>query len=341
MYAPKEQPLDLARYPGAEQPRGIHATDIAGGLLSIIWVIAVGSYLWRASPSQDGPSLGLMMTLLVLFLPLALIWVAIATLRTARALRAEASRLRAAVDAMHNSYVASQQMQAAGGMRQLTDRRTEDLVIAARQPDIAPPSFASRRDTGLTIASADRKVALVAPQAQPGDEEPRLALGTPAEDLRAPLSITDFIRAMNFPETPDDKEGFRAMRRALEDRIAAKLVRAAQDVLTLLSQDGIYMDDLKPDLAKPEVWRRFAAGERGRSIAALGGIRDRSSLALTASRMREDMVFRDAGHHFLRTFDKTLAMIEPNASDVDLAELADTRTARAFMVFGRVTGIFD
>lgn len=101
------------------------------------------------------------------------------------------------------------------------------------------------------------------------------------------------------------------------------------------------MDDLKPELSRPELWRRFAAGERGRTIAALGGIRDRSSLALTAGRMREDPVFRDAAHHFLRTFDKTFATFEKNASDAELADMADTRTARAFMLFGRVTGTFD
>ncbi|MBC7478664.1 MAG: hypothetical protein H7317_11300, partial [Pseudorhodobacter sp.] len=133
----------------------------------------------------------------------------------------------------------------------------------------------------------------------------------------------------------------RALRLALQDRTTAKLIRAAQDVLTLLGQDGIYMDDLTPDRARPELWRRFANGERGRGIAALGGVRDRSSLALTAARMREDTVFRDAGHHFLRSFDKTFAAFEPGATDEDLAELADTRTARAFMLFGRVTGTFD
>jgi hypothetical protein len=153
--------------------------------------------------------------------------------------------------------------------------------------------------------------------------------------------VADFIRALNFPETPEDKVGFRALRLALEDRTTSKLIRAAQDVLTLLSQDGIYMDDLKPERAKPEVWRRFAQGERGRTISALGGIRDRSSLALTAGRMREDPVFRDAAHHFLRQFDRTFQEFEKNASDQDMAELAETRTARAFMLFGRVTGTFD
>ena len=121
----------------------------------------------------------------------------------------------------------------------------------------------------------------------------------------------------------------------------AKLIRAAQDVLTLLAQEGIYMDDLKPERARPEVWRAFAEGARGGAVSGLGGIRDRSSLALTAGRMREDPVFRDAAHHFLRTFDKTFAEFEKNASDAELIALADSRTARAFMLFGRVAGVFD
>jgi hypothetical protein len=45
--------------------------------------------------------------------------------------------------------------------------------------------------------------------------------------------MADFIRALNFPDNADDREGFRALRLALEDRQVAKLIRAAQDVLTL------------------------------------------------------------------------------------------------------------
>ena len=146
---------------------------------------------------------------------------------------------------------------------------------------------------------------------------------------------------MNFPKTADDKDGFRALRRALNDPHAGRLIQASQDVLTLLSQEGIYMDDLTPDRARPEIWRRFAQGERGRAIAMLGGVRDRSSLALSAQRMRNDHIFRDAAHHFLRQFDKTFAAFEPTASDEEVAALADTRTARAFMLLGRVAGTFD
>lgn len=336
MADPIERPLDLGLRGQVEAAPGVGAAEWAAAGLSIVWVLAVVAWLWTAPEGTSG--LGLVLTLLVVFLPLALIWAAAVTLRGVRALRAEAARLQASVDAMRAAYVASQQQAAA---QPAVEKKLDEIAHAARQAESAIVTFASRRDSGMTVPSADRRAALAVPRSTAADEQPALALGTPAEDLREPLSAADFIRALQFPESPEDKDGFRAMRRALEDRDVAKLIRAAQDVLTLLAQEGIYMDDLRPDRARPEVWRRFAGGERGRAVAALGGVRDRSSLALTAARMREDPVFRDAGHHFLRSFDRVYSAFEKAASDEDLVELADTRTARAFMLFGRVTGTFD
>ena len=80
---------------------------------------------------------------------------------------------------------------------------------------------------------------------------------------------------------------------------------------------------------------------RGRAIASLGGVHDRSSLALSAGRMKQDPIFRDAAHHFLRLFDRMFAEFETTASDADISALSDTRTARAFMLLGRVAGTFD
>jgi hypothetical protein len=316
--------------------------EVGGAVLSLIWVLLILGYVLITPPGNDARTFGLVMTLLMVFLPVALIWVVVTTLRSVRELRAEAARLQATVEAMRASYVQTQgQAPAPSGVRSSVEKKIDEIAAVTRQAETVLATFTSRRDAALTVPSADRKVALARPVADVGAEQPALALGTPADDLRSPLSVADFVRALQFPETPDDKEGFRALRLALEDRTVAKLIRAAQDVLTLLSQDGIYMDDLKPDLCQPDLWRRFATGERGRSIAALGGIRDRTALALTAARMKADPVFRDAAHHFLRTFDKTIAAFEPNATDAELADLSDTRTSRAFMLFGRVTGTFD
>ena len=329
---PSEVP-DLTRLPN-RRSHGVAIYAVAG-LFSLLWLAGVGLYVWAGlSPSGLG---GKAMTGLVVALPLGLAWFTATSLTAISALRDEARQLQGALDSMRVNYSsAKQQAQAAAGMRP-PERREEAFGHAD-----TPMAFASRRDGSLTVPSADRKAVHLAPRpAALTEEQPGLALGTPADDPHAPLEMADFTRAVHFPESPQDTEGFRALRLALADRTTAKLIRAAQDVLTLLAQDGIYMDDLSPDRARPELWRKFAAGERGRAIAGLGGIRDRSCLALTASRMREDAVFRDAAHHFLRSFDKALAAMEPQATDTELSTLSDTRTARAFMLFGRVTGTFD
>jgi hypothetical protein len=265
-------------------------------------------------------------------MPVAMIWVAAMASRSARVMREESTRLQAAIDGMRKTYLETRG--AGAGMQPTVEKKLNEIAQATRKTETTVATFASSRPTQQKLQITGVKVAVA-------DDQPKLALGTSAEDIAVPLPNGDLIRALNFPDSDQDTRGFDALRRALKDRNARQLVQAAQDILTLLSQDGIYMDDLRPDRARPEIWRRFANGERGRAMAALGGVRDRSSLTLTSGRMREDTIFRDAAHHFLRRFDKTLIGFEPEATDEEIAALSETRTARAFMLLGRVTGAFD
>lgn len=329
--------VDFGRLPATSRPDArFYPGDMVAAAVALIWLTLVGAFFLFATPGETGAgSFGTIMVLVAIFLPLALIWVVAATARATRAIRAEAERLQATIDSMRQTMAAQSALN-----RPTVEKKLEEIATAARQAESAIATFTSRRDgEGPTT---ERKPALPpARPSAPAEEQPALALGTPAEALAPPVTVEDLVRALNFPDSADDKDGIRALRAALEDRSLAKLIRAAQDVLTLLGQDGIYMDDLRPDRAKPDLWRRFASGERGKTIAALGGVRDRSSLALTAGRMRQDTIFRDAAHHFLRQFDKTVAEVEKNASDQELVALAETRTARAFMLLARVTGTFD
>lgn len=331
-----QSPIDLGIYRRYEKSPRISSTEVIAIAVSLVWIVCVGAFFLITSRLDAPPldSLRFVMTLLAIFLPVALIWVAATAAKSSRIMREESVRLQSAIDAMRQSYVQAQQ--SANGIKPSVERKLEEIAAAQRKTESAIATFTSIRPEIHGVASD--KTAL--PRATSPEEQGKLALGTSAEDLVAPVNVPDFIRALNFPENAEDKEGFRALRRALQDRQTAQLVQASQDVLTMLSHDGIYMDDLRPDRARPEIWRKFAQGERGRAIAGLGGIRDRSCLALAAGRMRQDAVFRDAVHHFLRRFDKTFASFEPNASDQDIAMLSDTRTARAFMLLGRVTGTF-
>lgn len=343
--ASARQQGDAASRPTAlgiyDKPRHemVTSIEVIAISLSVIWLLGTAIFFLvtpRQTPAPDGTGgLRFLMTMLAIFMPVAMIWVAATAARASRVMREESQRLQSAIDAIRQAYIAQQQ-----GQHLRTEpsvaRKLDEIAAATRKTETALATFHTTRG-----AQPHRSPSAPATLITGGDDQPTLALGTQAEDMAPRLSNDDFICALNFPETAEDEAGFAALRRALKDREASQLVTAAQDVLTLLSQDGIYMDDLLPDRARPDIWRQFASGARGRAIAPLGGIRDRSSLALTNARMKQDPIFRDAAHHFLRRFDRTFATFESDASDADISALADTRAARAFMLLGRCAGTFD
>ncbi|MBT8416469.1 MAG: hypothetical protein KJO42_03440 [Silicimonas sp.] len=321
---------------------GVDPTDKIAIAVSGVWVVACILFLALVGLG-DGDDLGplrFLIVMLAIILPVALIWIGTVAMKSARIVREESERLQASMDAMRQIYIAQAQM-AATTMGPNVERKIDEIVKGQKRAEDALASFSTTRlsdDRSASRALPARDATAASPS---GEHQPGLALVTPPEAHGTPVTVVDMISAMNFPETADDVAGFAALRRALQDRRVAQLIQASQDILTLLSQDGIYMDDLTPDRAKPEIWRRFAGGERGRTIAGLGGIRDRSSLALTSARMRQDSIFRDTAHHFLRTFDKTLAGVADDLSDAEIVAMAETRTSRAFMLLGRVAGMFD
>jgi hypothetical protein len=339
-----DAPLDLGLY-GRQVRSKVEVSDIVAAVLSLIWVGVVAGFWFFIGISSEAGAPGFnpltfVMTMVSILLPIGLIWVASAGAKTSKVMREEAARLQASIDAMRHAYV--QQQQSAGqAVQPALEKQLNEIAASQRQTETAIATFASRRELPAeepseTKRALSRKTAPEEPGAQA-----QLALGTPVTELQEPITISEFIRAMNFPENEDDDEGFRTLRRALADREIARMIRASQDILTLLSQDGIYMDDLRPDRPRAETWRRFAKGDRGPAVAGLGGIRDRSCLALATGRMKQDPVFRDAAHHFLRQFDMVLSEFEGNATDRELIDMGETRTARAFMLLGRIAGTFD
>ena len=332
-----EKPIDLGVYSRVGSAR-ITAAEIIAMSLSLIWIVGVIVFFSFAPKDYSGSALDpvvSVMKFLAIFLPIAVIWIGAMAARSSRIMRAESAHLQASIDAMRQTYV-SQAQSGAVHVQPSVEKKLDEIAAAQKQAETAIATFTSSR-TNLLKPRPNK----VGDAETISADQTSLELGTTAEEIADPISVQDFIRALNFPENADDREGFAALRRALKDRNTARLIQAAQDVLTLLSQEGIYMDDLKPDLARPEIWRQFAAGQRGRAIAPLGGVRDRSSLALSSGRMKQDAIFRDAVHHFLREFDQAYVEFEAGANDEDITKMAHTRTARAFMLLGRITGTFD
>ena len=320
---------------------GLAAADVIAIALTALWVAGVLIYFlfMRQADAGPGTQSGFLLSILAIFMPIAMIWIGATVVKSAQIMRHESERLQASIDAMRNAYL-SQNQARVDGVKPALEQKLDEIVARQKQTETAIATFASTRDANLPT-EVPQQPALISEGIEPGESQPTLALGTPPEALGPALTIGDFIGAMNFPQNEHDADGFGQLRRALADPKSAKLVRASQDVLTLLSNDGIYMDDLSPERSRPELWRKFADGQRGAAISGIGGIHDRSALALASGRMRADPIFRDAVHHFLRQFDRSFAQFCEYATDDDIIRLADTRTARAFMLLGRVTGTFD
>lgn len=298
--------------------------DIVAAAFCVVWLLgALVLYLIFGRGDTPSAVLGWAGGLAIVILPVVLVWIAARAARAIAQAQEDIARAHAAIAALRQGHVQAQQGTFPTPGRSL-EKRIEDIASAQRRLEAALG--------GRTPAPAPAAAAAPAQPAPMADAPP-----PPGQ----PLAASDFIRALNFPETAEDREGFRALRLALADRRASQLVQASQDVLTLLSQDGIYVDDMQPDRASPGIWRRFAHGERGQPIAALGGWHDPETLGPAIARLRQDAIFRDTVHHFLRKFDHIFIEFEKTASDQEIAELADTRTARAFMLLGRVSGTFD
>jgi len=214
-----------------------------------------------------------------------------------------------------------------------------DAAAAAREAPAAEAQAGGRKRRGSRAAAP----AVAAAADGGGAGQPALPLLGPEAPEDA-LAWADLVRAFDFPRDAGDEEGFQALKRALRRRSLAQTLQAAEDVMTLLSQHGVFMEDLAFEPADAAAWRRFVAGGRdgGRDGAAadLGALADADAGAVETTRglMKADPIFRDTALFFQRRFDGVLGELAEGASDADLADLADTRSGRAFRLMLSASG---
>ncbi|WP_306753243.1 hypothetical protein [Paracoccus actinidiae] len=295
----------IARITSLAQRDALTTTGLA---LSAAWLFLVALF-WLLVPGGEGTEGGIarLSTIMGTILPLALIWLAVGMARALAVLRAEAADLRQRLSQMR------------------------DMAATRGTPPRPQPE---------TEETGPQPRPTAAPRPVPRPAVPDQRQQAPRVDPPASVDVPTLIRALNFPDGADDAPAIAALRTALQDPDHARVLRAAQDVVTLLAGQDLYMDDLPPDPAPPAAWRRFAQGERGSAIASLGGIQDPVALDIAANLLQQDEIFRDTAHHFLRHFDAMLTRHLPQMDDAQIAVLAETRSARAFMLLGRIAGTF-
>lgn len=344
-------------------------------IASAAWTVIVGTYalafLGGASAARGTVFLDGLFFLVVLILPLILVWLAAwladEFARQRELMGAMAGLMAPMIEAMEATRAAL------AGSGPASPGEIAQAVKGALGP-LPRPADLSQPVERLLAGQAELRAALAAlaaapsPPAQPiSDPEPArkpraapaargvaaphaLAPGPKAEPRQEPepasaaaggLEWPDLIRALDFPRDANDREGFRALKLALRNQSLAHMLQAAEDVLNLLSQEGVYMDDLVPAPASAEAWRRFMDGVRGPEVAGVGGIEDPAALERARALIKSDPIFRDTALYFQRRFDGVLAEFGRAADDARLIELADTRSGRAFTLLARLGGAFD
>ncbi len=324
----------MNRLGGSFGPSSIEGREpLFATIFSVLWVLGLTAYgagyfgLIGEGVEPQGPvSLEIMIFTFAAILPIALIWIGVLLLRRVSEVQRDARDLAAMLKRFQAGPAGS----------------------AAARVTPAPKGGAETNAKLATLSSQMQQVekalvAILSTQVEPGPltetESPPKKTNAPAPTEEA-LNWDELLHALNFPTDEKDRDGFRALRVAMGHSATSQCLRAAEDIMNLLSQDGIYTDDLSPEIAPAALWRRFADGTRGEEVSAVGGIHDPAAVAKVRSRMRSDPIFRDAALHFQRQFDITLRAFCADGNDAQIEKLANTRTGRTFMLLGRVSGMF-
>ncbi len=339
---------------------GIKRAALAAGL---IWVVVVCTYaiafLAVASATQTRGTLFLdaMFFLVTLVLPLILVglaaWLAEELARQRAVIAALAELAVPLIEAMEATRATLRDHGPASP--QDIHRAVQGAMLGTRAPDVTQTlerilaHLAQTRAALEAMGGPPQPAPAPAPEPKPQAtrrrppepaNQPDLPLLPPAEPAGGP-DWPELIRALDFPRDADDREGFRALKAALRHHSLAQMLQAAEDVLNLLSQEGVFMDDLAVPPADPDDWRRFISGTRGAEVAGVGAIRDEAALGTARDLMKSDPIFRDTALFLQRRFDAVLQEFAAGASDDQLRALADTRSGRAFMLLARLSGSFD
>lgn len=141
-------PLGIYDRPKTENITSIEVIALG---LSALWLVGAALFfLLLPSEAAEGgagaSSLRFLMTLLAIFMPVAMIWVAALAARASKIMREESQRLQASIDAIRQTYIAQNQSGAFGNEPTSVARKLDEIAAAARKTETVLATFSSRRD---------------------------------------------------------------------------------------------------------------------------------------------------------------------------------------------------
>ena len=128
--------------------RDVTGIEIIAVVLSLLWLLATVVFFLILEPSSEGAdSLQFIMTMVAIFMPVALIWVAAMTARSSRVMREEGQRINAAVEGLRQSYMSQAQASGHSGMEPTIAKKLDEIAAAQRKTETAIAMFSTTRET--------------------------------------------------------------------------------------------------------------------------------------------------------------------------------------------------
>ena len=148
------------------------------------------------------------------------------------------------------------------------------------------------------------------------------------------------LKALNFPNDVNDEIGFKALKLAKKHKKTKELLLSAEDVMTLFSKKGVYLDDHKFSPLNNKNWVEFLSDENINQKKLLVCLGHEKLIEILNKEDINDTIFRDTMLTFLRRFDQFIRHRYLSAHEDQLSQLAFTRSGKAFILIGKLYKIF-
>lgn len=289
---------------------------LVASILTVIWVCIFGFVNFVDSPTTPSPlSPGTLTLIILLVVPAALIWLAVASVATSIQTDNRLWKLE--------SDVRNIRAQLSNGQK---------IRDQGKQPEwFGDPASAIQAGAESSVQPSEGQLT-VEEGGDPQSDGESPEDDTPPEQGEEVISNSILIRALNFAEDDQDVMGIAAVETAARIPEVADLLNSSMRVLELFADIGITVDQVSTQLSNPDDWRNAALDGSGRPFTGLYQILD-PRFANAVRRARQgNPELADASRDLRERAIALLGKFAQDADDNEIIGLLNTRTYRSFIL---------
>ena len=289
---------------------------LVASILTVVWVCIFGFVNFVDSPTMPSPlSPGTLTLIILLLVPAALIWLAVASVATSIQTDNRLWKLE--------NDVRNIRAQLSNGQK---------LRDQGKQPEwFGNPVSALQADAESSVQASEGQREVEEGEDPQSDGEPPEG-DAPPEQGEEVISNSILIRALNFAEDDQDVMGIAAVETAARIPEVADLLNASMRVLELFADIGITVDQVSTQLSNPDDWRNAALDGSGRPFTGLYQILDPRFANAVRKARQGNPELADASRDLRERAIALLEKFTQDADDNEIIGLLNTRTYRSFIL---------